>query len=252
MEPACHQQALVEALRVRAEFLAAAEVPLADVRRGVTRLPQRLRQRALRRIEVVFAHRADQRPVRRRRLRHEREARRLRRLVPAGGQDAVARGVFPGHDAGARGRAQRVGIRLGEARGPSGEAINVRRLVIFGAINSAVHPAHVIHQKKEHVGLVSRREGGGEEQQEGGEDRFHGGRAPRNAVPVPNFHESASRVRTRSAAQMHRNRGCAGGHRRRGLGRARRAHAPRRGSLRSQYRSGICSAGPGWGGIRGA
>ena len=83
--------------------------------------------------------------------------------------EAEARGVFAGHDAGARGRADGTGgVGVGEAHATGGEAVDVGSFVEAAAVEADVAPAEVVDQDEDEVKASGRggrwelgRKGGG-------------------------------------------------------------------------------------------
>ena len=69
--------------------------------------------------------------------------------------DIDANRMAAGHDAGACRTADGAGgVALCEAHAAPGQAIDVWRLVIRAAVGPDVGPAHVVHEKKQEVGLL--------------------------------------------------------------------------------------------------
>ena len=81
--------------------------------------------------------------------------------------DAVASGVFPGHDAGAGGRADLTGsVAMSEADTLSCNTVNVRRLVVYAALDREIPDSQVIGEDKEDIGCSCKRLGPCEEEKE--------------------------------------------------------------------------------------
>ena len=86
--------------------------------------------------------------------------------------DAMAGGIFPGHDAGAGGRAHLAGgIAMGEAYALPCDAIDVRGFVVGAAFNGQVSDPEVISEDENDVG--SGGEGGRAGEQEDREKKAH-------------------------------------------------------------------------------
>ena len=137
------------------------QVPLAEVAGRIAGLRQHLGQGNYRRVQVVPAGGVEEGLVRGRSPGVARHARGAGGLVSAGGGDAVPRGVLPTENRSPGRRAERVGVGVGEEHGLPGKPVHVGRLVVFRAIDSAIHPAHVINEKEDDVGFVGA--GGGRE-----------------------------------------------------------------------------------------
>ena len=82
-------------------------------------------------------------------------------------RDAVASGVFPGHDAGTGGRADLTGsVAMSEADTLSCDTVNVRCLVVYAALDREVPDSQVISEDKEDIGCSCKRVGPCEEEKE--------------------------------------------------------------------------------------
>ena len=89
--------------------------------------------------------------------------------------DSVTGGVFPGHNAGAGGRADLAGgVAMSEADAFFRDTIDVRRLVVGAAFNGEVPDSQVIGEDKENIGSSGKRMGPCEEKK--GESAEHDGR----------------------------------------------------------------------------
>ena len=130
------------------------QVPLAEVPGRIAGLCQDLGQGNYRRVQVVPAGCVEEWFVRGRPLGVAGYARGACGLVSAGGGDAMPGGVLPTENGSPGRRTERVGVGVGEEHGLPGELVHVGRLVVFRAIDSAIHPAHVINEKEDDVGFV--------------------------------------------------------------------------------------------------
>ena len=94
---------------------------------------------------------------------------------PVGHSDPVR--VTPGLQGGAGGRADRTGgVAVGEADAFGGEAVDGRCPVVVTSLAGEIHPAHVVDQDDNDVGLVGGVEvrGEGENTEKRSEEQFHG------------------------------------------------------------------------------
>ena len=68
------------------------------------------------------------------------------------------------------------GVAVGEAEALGGEAVDGGGLVVVASLAGEIHPAHVVDQDDNHIGMVCRAEvsGEGENTEKRGEERFHG------------------------------------------------------------------------------
>jgi len=146
----------VEALDVRPVLGPQAEMPLADVAGAVARVAERLGDGVLRGRQEAAARGREDLAVRRSRLGQERLVGRQRRQVTGGRGDPQAGGVLAREDAGAGRRAEGAGgVGVHELHRAPGQPPHVRRLVVLAAVDRAVHPAHVIDEEEDDVGLAA-------------------------------------------------------------------------------------------------
>lgn len=163
----------VEALLLRPVGLGQAQVPLADVRGAIACGFEGFCQRDLGGFQEVFAFGKQHRRIGGRGFWEEDMTGWLRWLMAGRAGDAVAGGVLTGQNGSPGRRAKWLRVGVGEAHSARGEAIDVRGLVVFGAVDAGVHPAHVIDEEEDDVGLGDGERGSEGEETEG--ETEHGG-----------------------------------------------------------------------------
>ncbi len=134
-----------------------AQVPLADVRRLVSRIAECFGDRVLVRRQESPALRQDHLMDWRCLLGKLGRARRQGWQMTRRRRDMQPSRVLARHDAGARRRTERIGrVRLREQHAAFGQTLHIRRLVVLATVYRRVHPTHVVDKEEDDVRLARR------------------------------------------------------------------------------------------------